>query len=246
MKQSGIIFSDAMVRAILDGRKEQTRRVVIPQPPPEYSIPICDAHGCCCWSTDGTEEGDCFPQESPLTCTFGKAGDRLWVRETFIIESNLMLDSEDRYPPPFRDGRPVLRLRDENFGDYWQQCHYRATDPEPKLVNQNTALPCRWRPPLFLPRWASRITLEIVNVRVERVQDIPEDDVEREGVQVSHYYCDEDDGEFGTHRCNPRGDFRRVWDSLNAKRGFGWSVNPFVWVIRFRKVESQASADGGN
>lgn len=118
-----------------------------------------------------------------LPCPYGAVGDRLWMRESFVIESNFNLDSEKYYPPPFDDGRPIKRIEDDEYGTYWQQCHYSATDKLPELVNQNTGERCKWKPAIYMPRWASRITLEIVNVRVEQVQDISEEDARAEGIK---------------------------------------------------------------
>lgn len=87
-----------------------------------------------------------------------------------------------------------------------------------------------WRPSIFMPRWASRITLEITGVRVERLQDITEEDAKEEGVPPMIF----SDGGYG--KPDYRDGFRQLWDSINAKRGFGWDVNPWVWVIEFRRV----------
>lgn len=86
----------------------------------------------------------------------------------------------------------------------------------------------KWRPSIYMPRWASRITLEVVKVRVERLQDISEADARAEGVPQCPAYTKTD---------TPyKKEFERVWDEINGKRGYGWSVNPFVWVIEFRKL----------
>jgi len=95
---------------------------------------------------------------------------------------------------------------------------YRATEPD---------APCGWTPSIHMPRWASRITLEVVSVRVERVQDISEADAASEGTPILQ----------GGNRT----EFRMLWDSINAKRGYGWDANPWVWVIEFSVQERQGN-----
>ncbi len=168
MSEKPILFSGEMIRAVLDGRKTQTRRVVKPQP-----VGL--------WAAPGKSR-----------CPYGQPGGRLWVRETF-------------YPERSHRG-PVS---------------YRATWPRDDDPPDGG-----WKPSIFMPRWASRITLEIVSVRVEQVQDISEDDARAEGV---------DDGTGQTRPLHPYW-FRALWDSINSKRGYGWEKNPWVWVVAFRRV----------
>lgn len=182
MKERPILFSGEMVRAILDGRKTQTRRVV-------------------------KQRGDC--SGSVEQCPYGQPGERLWVRETWATEGT---DETSTLPLQFKADRSD-----------WPKCS-------------------KWRPSIHMPRWASRITLEIESVRVERLQKITEEDAKAEGTRddaLVHYYCEEgtDDDPIGNHRCNWRYAFSRLWESINAKRGFGWDANPWVWVITFRRVE---------
>jgi len=137
-------------------------------------------------------------------------GDRLWVRETFALQQNVEDDE-----PPFNDGRPVKRFDNEDESG-WLQPHYRATDPQPELTcPENPRHNCGsedicaspWQPSIHMPRWASRLTLEIVSVKVERVQEISEEDAQAEGVIVS--------GQTSlTHRLA----FISLWDSINGKR----------------------------
>ncbi|MEN6572063.1 MAG: hypothetical protein ABFD24_09500 [Anaerolineaceae bacterium] len=195
MNERPILFSDEMVRAILDGRKSQTRRVV-KEP---VSISQKMAGGIASHAPMVLHEGSWFkPEEwSP----FGKAGDRLWVREAFSYTG---------------------------FGNtVTNQVMYRADG------DQADRSPI-WRPSIFMPRWASRITLEIVNVRMERVQMISYKDARAEGMPIDYsgdYSFDHT--KMGGYQAN----FRRLWDSINAKRGFGWDENPWVWVIDFKRVE---------
>lgn len=194
MKERPIIFNGEMVRAILDGRKSQTRRVVkcLDVPP-------------VCWK-----------------CPYGVPGDRLWVRETFCIESSYEVGP---YPPPFSDGRPLNKHNGWTCGEWWEQAHYKATDPTPELEIGTGDPGVKWTPSIHMPRWASRITLEIVNVRVERVQEIDEAGAILEGVDAEKY------------EKSYRYAFSQLWDSINVKRGFGWDKNVWVWVIEFKRVE---------
>ncbi len=191
-KERPILFSGEMVRAILEGRKTQTRRVVKPQP--------CEMnvwHGAI---YDGEIDLDKTPCMESRSCPYGVPGDRLWVRETFCTGS---------------------------FYDCFQEdgaiC-YRAT------AGNTTETDCAaWRPSIHMPRHASRITLEVTSVRVERVQNISEEDAKEEGVE--HFLIPPDGGS-APHIEG----FRKLWDSINAKRGFGWAANPWVFVIEFRRV----------
>lgn len=190
MKERPIIFSSPMVRAILEGRKTMTRRVI-------NWKNIAKQSGCTkgslAWSPtfnsfavfNGNNEVDV----SLVDCPYGKPGDRLWVRETY------------RLP----DGAP------KGWVDY------RADDSRDGF---------KWRPSIYMPRRASRIDLEIVSVRVERLQDISNKDIESEG--ACERAC-------VTHRLS----FQHLWDSINAKRGYGWDVNPWVWVVEFKRIEKE-------
>jgi hypothetical protein len=143
-----------------------------------------------------------------LRCPY-RAGDLIWVRETWGFSPTLPVSAHDE---PAWLAYPHLR-------------GYKADNPEGNWC---------WRSPIFMPRWASRLTLRVTGVRVERVQDIHPLDVEAEGVEVSCYYCEEPTADRGgVHRCDPIGKFAALWDTLNAKRGYSWASNPFVWVISF-------------
>jgi hypothetical protein len=122
---------------------------------------------------------------------------------------------------------------------YQQPVHYAATFDESKILYP-PSMSKKWRPSIFMPRWASRITLEVTGVKVERVQDISEDDAKAEGaIRMLNQF----DGVYWTHGADKnayrdvRLSFFTLWDSINAKRGFGWDVNPWVWVISFRVIK---------
>lgn len=216
MKERPILFNTEMVKAILDGRKTQTRRVIKPQPPESHQWDV-DAR---CWLVNAGKwitEDPPFPRN---TCPHGVPGDRLWVRETHAVYG--VMDS---------DNPRVI---------------YRADSPPDAGIS--------WRPSIHMPRWASRINLEITGVRVERVQDIEEDDAEAEGIFIDNNCIVGTSGAGGVHReimgrrafaaddegheC-PIDAFEQLWDSINAKRGYSWESNPWVWVVEFKQVQHE-------
>lgn len=208
-----LLLTDEMVRAILDGRKTRTRRPLKPQLYDDAKIIIGEI---------GSSKGVAYIGDSMsgghvtrVVSPYGQVGDRLWVRETFCLESQV----EYGQPPPFNDGRPILYLRDgiecaKEDANTWLQPHYRATDPTPDLAYEDSdgEPTVRWKPSIHMPRWASRITLEITDIRVERVQEITEEEAISEGFfpddGVSEVYC-----------------FSEAWDSLYAKKGLGVDDN---------------------
>lgn len=156
-------------------------------------------------------------------CPYGQPGDRLWVRETWAA-------------PHSEDARPPRAIQCD-----WMQIHYAATEERGGLL---------WRPSIHMPRWASRITLEITGVRVERLHDISESDAIAEGIVECAIPADDegprrigymvgpDDGESGLS-VSPIEPYRNLWESINGASS--WDVNPWVWAIEFRRVEGTAS-----
>ncbi len=211
-KERPILFSGPMVRAILEERKTQTRRVVKGRVALE-------------WLAPGMFSPEFVANSKNHLCPYGQPGDRLWVRETFTLETNRGLSDESVYPPPFNDGRPVRRFPENGeSGLYWQQPHYRATDPTPDLMYEDyyTEDPnCKWTPSIHMPRWASRILLEVTGVSVERLQEISEDDAFAEGISGGDWLGD------------PVGTYRSLWESINGSGS--WESNPWVWVVEFRR-----------
>ena len=206
MKERPILFNGEMVRAILDGRKTQTRRVIkLPYTVPDgwYPDRYNKEPNWTFWGPrKSADSGKCMLPT--FTCPQGEPGDRLWVRET------------------------------------WGPCEggfcYRASENPRALPDDG-----RWHPSIHMFREASRITLEIESVRVERVQEITQADARSEGVEsedflnrLEHAACVAPDGAILP---SPRSEFENLWDSINARRGFGWDVNPWVWVITFRRVK---------
>lgn len=197
MKERPILFSGPMVRAILAGRKTQTRRIV------RKGAALGRIH-------DLETSGEATMLVGHL-CPYGEPGGRLWVRETWYDDLS---------------NGTCARTRDTLDGIY-----YRA-DGEATAQGLDNDQPVPWRPSIFMPRAACRIVLEIEAVRVERIQDITREDIRREGVQPDLALNGINiNGPRAYHRA-----FRRGWDALNAARGGGWSVNPWVWVISFRRV----------
>lgn len=247
VKERPIIFSGPMVRAILEGRKTQTRRVIKPQPSDawmreavtdwsEYYKPTRVGLKKYLWICHPTENKE-------IVCPYGKPGDRLWVRETFVLEQDV-----DENEPPFSDGRPLMRNNDMEAEWAWLRPHYRATDPTPELSCEGAPHQCdgrepccHWKPSIFMPRWASRITLEITNIRVQRIQGISEADAIAEGVRQLRdgsgtYAGREGPGDLVTPWLTAKEAFADGWNSINAKRGYSWESNPWVWVITFKKL----------
>jgi len=194
-----IIFNSEEVKAILEGRKTQTRKVVKPQP-------VKPKEGAYFDSYNKTEQWNWWSPEGKqflsqiIKCPYGKVGDRLWVRETF---AQLMIN-------PYAD-------------DYF----YKADNPQ----HPQKGMKIKWTPSTQMPRWASRITLEITDIRVEGLQEISEEDAKKEGCILAKDY-EELSKTFFT---NPYKEvFIELWNSL-AKEDFKWNDNPWVWVINFRR-----------
>ena len=226
IRERPILFSGAMVRAILEGRKTMTRRVVKPQPHAGVdAVKWQDViiTGCNTQDKSGFAmmRGGVIESEA-IRCPYGTPGDRLWVRETFWH-------------------------REVFHADYLLDYRYCATEPTPPGSvdpNDYETLDGYWRkmPSIFMPRDASRITLEITGVRVERLHDISTTDVWAEGISQDEY----DDWHEQAAAVAPaessieapRDWYGRLWDRINSKRpGCSWDANPWVWVVEFMRVE---------
>ncbi|WP_444903794.1 hypothetical protein ACJJIU_00070 [Microbulbifer sp. CnH-101-E] len=252
MKERPILLNGDMVRAILDGRKTQTRRLINPQPfngvsneeaikqigglPPRLSLHQVINQA---WRSGCAD----------IPCPLGKPCDRLWVRETWWQAG----DWVSSYPED-----------DEGHWGGSKRIHFAADGNPPNEPNydhpdglQNgsfaAAHPYRvWRkrPSIHMPRWASRITLEITTVRVERIQDISEEDAKSEGLRWHSLYREWGGVELHPDSRpdlpqwrwydNPVEAFKYLWESINGAGS--WDQNPWVWVIEFRRVEQQAEA----
>lgn len=184
MTDRPILFSGPMVRAILEGRKTQTRRVIRPQPPPGVSWSLytpADIQEWRVWPGKWALGGNCGlgHMEREVRPAFGDVGDRLWVRESFSLDKK-------------RDNAVAYKADDQHhFG--------------------------RWQPSIHMPRWVSRITLEVTAIRAERLVEISQQDAISEGRESKHSFVE-------------------LWDALNSKRGYGAATNPWLWVITFKRV----------
>jgi hypothetical protein len=210
-----ILFSAEMVRAILDGRKTQTRRVMKPQP-------YVDANGNARWKNinfgQDLKRAPLFKAlASPIPCSstkrvlcpYGKPGDLLWVRETCAIVGSV------------DPGWVLYRA-----SGYEAECERYGFDrpyPDEKLV--------RWHPSIHMPRWASRITLRITDIRVERLHEITEDDARAEGCPYSAEWA----GRFADRDETAKTWFKSLWNKIKGPGA--WDENPWVWVVSFERVE---------
>jgi len=225
VKERPILFSGSMVRAILEGRKIQTRRVV---KLPNRVLSRTGPHKLLFYNTGSHQypgwhkgysgdqppglavrcHGDGTTQKVPSP--YGIPGDGLWVKEPFLIEEVGLGAHNYRY-------RADDTTRGAGAGD-WLQIKGQVFDAH------NPPDEYRWRPSIFMYRFASRIQLEVLSIRVERVQDITEEDAQAEGTDL---------GPWGSWRIA----FAELWDSINAKRGFSWESNPWCWVVDFKRIE---------
>ncbi|HHB7693874.1 TPA: hypothetical protein ACN7VG_001604 [Klebsiella pneumoniae] len=212
MKERGMIFNGEMVRAILDGRKTQTRRPIKWKQTRFTEIGEREDGSKWPWSEDAEHACDFWHP-----CPFGSVGDRIWVRETFqgpLFDFDLM-DSYCKDSTPFEKS---------------EFCVYKADGvPAPEFYDADDELHCCWRPSIHMPRWASRILLEITDVRVERLKSISDRDALREG-------CSAADMKSGDCVADV---FARLWASIYGSDS--WNANPWVWVIEFKRVEGGAA-----
>jgi len=236
VKERPILFSAPMVRAILEGRKTVTRRALNAQSLKNIGY--------------GVQLGECheLPSEGPLHpnsigyytdfCPFGQPGDRLWVRETWGVISHDFDDQGNMID--WTPDRPATPIREMPFGRGYYSGHaiYRADGEAVWAGDDDGGGDDRsaWKPSIHMPRIASRILLEITEVRVERLQDISEEQAKAEGVRL---YTDH--AELGdwwhvegieTYSADPRKSFELLWSSV----GGDWQANPWVWVVEFKRV----------
>lgn len=214
MKEYPILFSASMVKAILDGTKTQTRRVIKPR-----------------GVSDGVAQWlHAMAKGVDMPCPYGKPGDVLWVREAWDFR---------HWGEPGNPFRVMVSYGADGFQKLCQSPH----DWNPMLYNQP-----RWRPSIHMPRWACRIELEIISVRAERVQEITRNDAKAEGANFVWRWDASRKPELHKRGLlNPYiANYSVLWDEINEKRGFGWNVNPFVWVIEFkRRGITQPAPDAG-
>jgi len=200
MKERPIIFNDEMVRAILEGRKTQTRRIMKPQM--EFRNVDDLFHS---WTYRLKNEVRLlYPNAKEIIlaeCPFGQPGDRLWVRECWA--------------PVYSNPKSAI---------------YRADGER----QSGACCGCVWKPSIHMPRWASRTTLQVTGVRVERLQDIREEDARLEGAYWSNGAPDEY-GNRTEHPVDARDEFAALWESIYGD--YSWAANPWVWVVEFRRLQ---------
>lgn len=205
-----ILFSAPMVRAILEGRKTQTRRIVKPQPPSRYNWNQYDGSEWFWNDRQGDDDmmGWWPSYEFGQKCPYGKVGELLWVRETWRETGSAQMASGSI--PKFGNRNQVAYFVDgEHDGP--------------------------WRPSIFMPRWASRITLKITDVRVQRLQDISESDAIAEGIeQEDGHWKDYLDGD-SSYATSAIFSYKSLWQSINGADS--WDANPWVWVIEFKRLQ---------
>ncbi|MCA6941361.1 hypothetical protein LF927_09205 [Pectobacterium polaris] len=223
MKETGIIFNGEMVRSIIDGSKTQTRRAVTFKPRekglnlnftglqlghyctgvPSSGYVLRSRGGMGCWN-DRTH---------PAKCPYGEVGDRLWVREAFRV----MGKATDV-------ARLMYKASERN--SFTESTRTVPVDVCTKQSSQ------KWTPSIHMPRWASRILLEITDVRVERLNSISESDALAEGFTSTVQLTESGDDYTGSY---PSEKFSNTWQSIYGRES--WDANPWVWVIVFKHIK---------
>lgn len=203
MKESPILFTGPMVRAILEGRKTVTRRVVKPQP--DFLGSMVDPN-----TPFKTLDAGLHAR---ITCPHGQPDDRLWVREAWAADAQV----DAIAPRDLSQGEPI-----------WYPADFSVRQTGCSMISKG-----RGRPSIHMPRWASRILLEITAVRIERLQDISEKQALAEGVELEgEGVCWA--GAAGTASDSPVESFRLLWELINGAGS--WNANPWVWVVEFKRV----------
>lgn len=256
MSEKPIIFCGDMIRAILDVRKTQMRRIVKPlklnqdSGRPQWDKAWVDGHAY----TDseylhlpyGGE--NCIGGETThrIYSPYGQVGDLLWVRENWRVgawnenEETICID----YKADNFARKEWLKVSEDSDSEMFQRLWIQSTNDAVKAGNEPDGegnhhwkegdSPCRWRSPLFMPKWAARIWLEITGVKVQRLQEITEEDAKAEGIYRPALLAE-----------TARGIYKKLWDKLNGIRNtnyelrttkYAWRENPLVWVIEFRRI----------
>ena len=220
MAEHGMIFQGWGVRAIQKGHKGQTRRTrgldKVNTDPGAWYDPheIRPGYWLFRWNRTGDRPNY---DTATIRCPYGIPGDRLWVREKFAVAHSRKLREDDKEDLLFAASALQVDLE------------------QPSI---------RWRPSIHMPRWACRLILEVKSIRVERVQRIGIYDIRAEGLDVEGYIAG-----YEVEHGNPapgddylqfydaaRENFQELWDSINAKRGYSWSENPWCWVLDFQRI----------
>ncbi|HBR3279570.1 hypothetical protein JQ762_21950 [Klebsiella pneumoniae] len=202
MKERGMIFNGEMVRALLDGRKTQTRRPIKWKQTRFTEIGEREDSSKWPWSEDAEHACDFWHP-----CPFGAVGDRIWVRETWNKYGGLLT--------------------------------YRADHDWIDDMRKETVCTAKWVPSIHMPRWASRILLEITDVRVEQLNAISQEDAQAEGMELTGWRPTYSAPDSGGEVMTPYDNFAELWSSIYGADS--WRANPWVWVIEFKRVEGGAA-----
>jgi hypothetical protein len=235
-RERPILFTGAMVRAILEGKKTQTRRVIKPQYDKDWSAGWSELFKSWAWSRAYHRNGLSDVEVMSIGCPYGKVGDLLWVRESMRYS----LEHDNHYFTADNKGVGLACNSAYAFANRIPQ----------------TILPRKNIPSIHMPRWASRLTLEITEVRVQRLQDISEEEVTAEGLRCErnrpgfeigtmpwngdnsmYWYDAEAEGWTSAQRA-----YESLWDSINVKN-HPWESNPWVWAITFRPLPAEGRKD---
>ncbi|HGM5916469.1 hypothetical protein [Pseudomonas aeruginosa] len=202
-RERPILFNDQMVRAILEGRKTATRRIAKPVKHPDLGNIY--APGALVLEREPQHVID-------RACPYGQPGDRLWVREAW--QGPLISDEEQAANQSW--WKDMTKFQNPGH------CAYRASGDDNEYVDPDGYFHCKWKPSIHMPRWASRILLEITAVRVERLHDLSDPGALAEGVSHSEMHSGDSLVDV----------FARLWKSI----GGDWDANPWVWVVEFKRV----------
>lgn len=228
MKERGIIMSAPMIRALLDDLKTHTRRIVKPQPECQRNVHApASAPDFWLWRHHRvTEAGYCHTGRDAMErlmipcCPYGAVGDRLWVRETFAEH-----DSDVPVVAYKAGGYLIHGATGSRRAGTWRDEVFAGDVGEIGKIE-------KWTPSIFMPRWASRITLEITAVRVERLQDISEEEAKAEGAPCRHdvFHPAIQAAVWNVYMRN----FAVLWDSIHGAGA--WVRNDYVWALSFRRI----------
>lgn len=249
MKERGMIFNGEMVRAILDGRKTQTRRIMKIQPSDGfhpthngYDLDL-NAH----WYTPGVVDKNGYLQPAKkdvfgvadenegYACPFCAVGDRIWVRETWGVVSHEL--DEDGRIQPWSPDRPATAIHEMPFGSGYYTGHaIYAADGDFTWGDDDGYEDGRscWKPSIHMPRAACRILLEVTGVRAERLNSISQEDAQAEGMELTGWRPTYSDPDSGGEVWTPYDNFAQLWESIYGEES--WKANPWVWVIEFKVV----------
>lgn len=211
-----ILFSAEMVRALLSGTKTQTRRIVKPQPPVDAIQDAGRSENGVQWQWGFAWGETNSPQLRDYTCPYGRIGDRLWVRESLYCHYGSVWKYAADDAGMTMNGEPPF-MRDA----------FIEWDDARKESGRNSV------PSIHMPRWASRITLEITEIRVQRLQEISEKDAIAEGLWASGFAAGvcHPHGQENCRRCG----YASLWERINGKGS--WDANAYVWALTFRRID---------